>query len=365
MLVGDFIYNKLNGIGEYYRNDGSIYKGFFENDKINGRGRLLLINKYIYEGDFVDELFNGFGKIYSLNNKVNKDKIYIEELKNIMYICFNNNTNSGIFKIDILPHIMNNKLRFSSNFNELSYSFIEKKNEFTEIISINNPTILYLNLILGNSSFYYLNNSDEYLKNLNEISEQNKIILNNNFQIINETAVIKIKINSYSLYEYFIQQVDKIFDVITFGKNIKYFRENRIYNILILDLKCLIKLLTPEKEVKFYNKNQNFILNNNQVYIHLDKGDFFYIEGKNSLVSFYYQLSQSEDFLICNEEMKEYNDVKETFIIFNKTNLFNSFIYNLYFFLFTAPFMSFIRITINVNSLSFKSIFIIESQIFI
>ena len=54
--------------GTYYYNDGSIYKGFFENDKINGRGRLMLINKYIYEGDFVDELFHGFGKIYSLNN---------------------------------------------------------------------------------------------------------------------------------------------------------------------------------------------------------------------------------------------------------------------------------------------------------
>ena len=54
--------------GTYYYNDGSIYKGFFENDKINGRGRLILINKYIYEGDFVDELFSGFGKIYSLNN---------------------------------------------------------------------------------------------------------------------------------------------------------------------------------------------------------------------------------------------------------------------------------------------------------
>ena len=54
--------------GTYYYNDGSIYKGFFENDKINGRGRLLLINKYVYEGDFVDELFDGFGKIYSLNN---------------------------------------------------------------------------------------------------------------------------------------------------------------------------------------------------------------------------------------------------------------------------------------------------------
>ena len=79
-------------------------------------------NFFIFKYDFKNAM-----KIYSLNNKVNKDKIYIEELKNIMYICFNNNTNSGIFKIDILPHIMNNKLRFSSNFNELSYSFIEKK----------------------------------------------------------------------------------------------------------------------------------------------------------------------------------------------------------------------------------------------
>ena len=53
--------------GTYYYNDGSIYKGFFENDKIKGRGRLMLANRYIYEGDFVEGLFNGFGKLYTLN----------------------------------------------------------------------------------------------------------------------------------------------------------------------------------------------------------------------------------------------------------------------------------------------------------
>ena len=63
--------NKKNNkelYGTYYYNDGSIYKGFFENDKINGRGRLILVNRYLYEGDFEDGLFNGFGKLYTINN---------------------------------------------------------------------------------------------------------------------------------------------------------------------------------------------------------------------------------------------------------------------------------------------------------
>ena len=63
--------NKKNNkelFGTYYYNDGSIYKGFFENDKIKGRGRLILINSYVYEGDFEDGLFNGFGKLYTLYN---------------------------------------------------------------------------------------------------------------------------------------------------------------------------------------------------------------------------------------------------------------------------------------------------------
>ena len=63
----DKINNNKELFGTYYYNDGSIYKGFFENDKIKGRGRLILINRYIYEGDFEDGLFNGYGKLYTIN----------------------------------------------------------------------------------------------------------------------------------------------------------------------------------------------------------------------------------------------------------------------------------------------------------
>ena len=59
--------NNKELFGTYYYNDGSIYKGFFENDKIKGRGRLIVINRYIYEGYFEDGLFNGYGKLYTIN----------------------------------------------------------------------------------------------------------------------------------------------------------------------------------------------------------------------------------------------------------------------------------------------------------
>ena len=59
--------NNKELFGTYYYNDGSIYKGFFENDKIKGRGRLILVNRYIYEGDFEEGLFNGYGKLYTIN----------------------------------------------------------------------------------------------------------------------------------------------------------------------------------------------------------------------------------------------------------------------------------------------------------
>ena len=205
-------------------------------------------------------------KVYTFDNKINKDKIYIGEVKNIKYISFINYATEGIFSFEIIPYNMNNKLRFNSNFNELSSSFLENNNEYTEILSLNHPAICYLNLIVGNSSFYLLNNNDDYIKYENEISKENKKLLNT-FEIINETSVLKIKINSFSLYDYFIQQNDNLFDIINFGKNIKYFRENIKYTILILELKCLIKLMTPEKQTKIYNENEQYILDKSFFYL--------------------------------------------------------------------------------------------------
>ena len=59
--------NNKELLGEYYYNDGSIYKGFFKNDKIKGRGKLISTNGYIYEGDFDEGLFNGYGKLFTIN----------------------------------------------------------------------------------------------------------------------------------------------------------------------------------------------------------------------------------------------------------------------------------------------------------
>lgn len=92
-LFGDFVFNKLNGKGEHYRNDGSIYRGnFFEGlPQGNGEeifnneasfkgfylagkkkhGKFLWKNGNYYLGDFSDDLFHGYG-IYTWG----KDRIY-------------------------------------------------------------------------------------------------------------------------------------------------------------------------------------------------------------------------------------------------------------------------------------------------
>ena len=77
------IFNKLNGLGEYYRNDGSIYKGGFFDGLPQGNGEEIYEDKssfkgfYLagkkkygklewkngnyYSGDFYDDLFHGYG----------------------------------------------------------------------------------------------------------------------------------------------------------------------------------------------------------------------------------------------------------------------------------------------------------------
>ena len=82
-LTGDFIFNKLNGLGEYYRNDGSIYKGSFFDGLPQGNGEEIFANEatfkgfylagkkkhgkfmwkngHFYVGDFLDDLFHGYG----------------------------------------------------------------------------------------------------------------------------------------------------------------------------------------------------------------------------------------------------------------------------------------------------------------
>ena len=90
MLRGDFIKNKLNGMGEYKRKDESLYTGlfyqgypqgngretfkdgsFYEGYYLKGKkkfGKFVFKNKDKYEGYFENDLFHGRG-IYEWSNK--------------------------------------------------------------------------------------------------------------------------------------------------------------------------------------------------------------------------------------------------------------------------------------------------------
>ena len=60
------------GFGKYFLSDGSIYKGFFQNNKMEGRGRIININGFIYEGEFKNGQSNGYGKYIALDGTTYK-----------------------------------------------------------------------------------------------------------------------------------------------------------------------------------------------------------------------------------------------------------------------------------------------------
>ena len=91
LIIGNFKYNKLKGYGEYHRNDGSIYKGsfdeglphgngkeefydgsFFEGFYLNGKKKYGIFewkDGSKYQGDFENDLFNGKGLYIWNSNK--------------------------------------------------------------------------------------------------------------------------------------------------------------------------------------------------------------------------------------------------------------------------------------------------------
>lgn len=52
----------MNGYGEYYYKDGSIYVGEFYENLLHGEGKLILANGNTYEGEFEYGEYSGHGK---------------------------------------------------------------------------------------------------------------------------------------------------------------------------------------------------------------------------------------------------------------------------------------------------------------
>ena len=264
-------------------------------------------------------------KIYTKNNfKIFKDSIFFEKISNVISICFEN-YNEGDFEIYPLDFEQSKKLnqKYYSKTLEINYVYIENKDELTDIIPYNLKTVFYLNLIAADSQFYLLNNLKDYSKKLKEIIPDFKQEINRLQIIYNNTISLKIKINSFSIYDYLIVQKDDIFDIISIESKIKYFKNNIMYYIITSynDTKILLKLLTPENEVKIYNNKIELFLNSNNLLVYLYGSDSYIFEGNNSVVGFYIQLNESSNYLLCDKDNQYFKDIKEIFILPNKTQL--------------------------------------------
>ena len=66
--VKDDKYEKYEGRGTFYWNDGDIYIGEFKNNLRDGQGKMYYKNNYKnflkYDGDFENGTINGYGKMY-------------------------------------------------------------------------------------------------------------------------------------------------------------------------------------------------------------------------------------------------------------------------------------------------------------
>ena len=269
-------------------------------------------------------------KIYTKNTKnVFKNDIFAEKIKNIISICFSNSTYEGYFQVFSLPYEYNSIFNLELN-SKLFYQNFEDKNKFLALIMSNHETVIYFKLILGNSSFSISENLNSNYDSNDIISliNQKKVESNTDelFKLINnKNTLIQLMINSYSIFDYYVQQEEDLFINIYLKSQIKFLKEKIRYRITFEDQKKkLIKLLTKNKEVKIYkNEIKNsikYLLNNENQNIYINENDTFIIEGNNCIIGIYFPLTDKENYLICDKQNQNYKNIEEIFITPNKSN---------------------------------------------
>ena len=248
--------------------------------------------------------------------KILKDKIFVSKIGQIEAISFINIEKDGIFEINML----------SENFNELinsnylitntdqTYTQINNKGEKIEIIGSGNKKIFFCNLIMGDTDFYEVFDISE---NKTEEKFENKgiKILNN------QTLILKAIINSYSIYEIFIQNYDKKFHYISNSKMI-YFSKYIKYIIFptFENMKIIAKLINSNSQLLIISNKDQKELNSTQRFIELDHFEKLEIEGNDSLIHFFVALTNNTDYSISNLNKAEINKISEIFIVPQKTN---------------------------------------------
>jgi len=167
--------NKLcmSDLGISINSDGSIYRGRFFNDKYSGEGRLTFQNGTYYKGFFNEGSFNGYGEYYDSENKT----IYRGEFKD--------NNKHGVGMLSIRGEIFRG---YFSNGKMLSCYF---NNDFiTKNFEENQKTIAKLSVQEIISEVFYIGHKTDY-----EINGFAKVRLSGGFRY--EGEVFHDEISGY------------------------------------------------------------------------------------------------------------------------------------------------------------------------
>ena len=263
-------------------------------------------------------------KIYTIGeSKVFRDKIFVEKMKNILAICFDNSI-EGNFSIYYLPFEQNKKIKqlLNKKKNAIYSPILQGKNQYTEIIPYEKEAIIYINPIIGNSSFYLINdNISDLSQSVDEIPDEYKKKISGLELLYNKTIILKKQILFFCLYDFYFQKFDDIYEYLGFDSKIKFFKKGILYKIYLLlnNNNYLIKLLSLESDAIIYNNEENLILNNTNSISYLNKNDEYFIEGNDSIVAFYVPLTNNNNYSICEHNVQNFKNVQEIFIIPNET----------------------------------------------
>ena len=258
-------------------------------------------------------------KIILNNNNIVKDRLFISKINEINAISFMNIDKDGLFEINMLPEnfnqIINSYYLFSES--ERTYLYSSNIGEKIEIIPFGNRKIVYSNLIVGNMDIYEVTDINE--KTLKEYEYTHFEGLK---ELRNQTLILKLKINAFSLYEIFYQNNEKNHHFIGKKSKILYFSKYIKYKIFTIydDIKIGIKLLNLNSEQIIICNQTKHKLDSNNTFIELENIDNIEIDGNNSLVHFFIPLTNNPNYIISNLQSDQFENIKEIFIIPEKTN---------------------------------------------
>ena len=240
-----------------------------------------------------------------------ENNFFIFKLSKVQGLLFEDENN---LKIDVV-----NQYKYKGNFiiNDLlnnQGTYIINKNEKIFVNEVFDENLVYLNLICGDTIFYLVDKNNDLINNNEELTFPKLQ------KFINETYIVKIKSNSYSIYDYLIFNNLENEYYINYESKLIYFIKKIKYNIYLDEVEQLfIRILDGETILKY--ENDKIILNKTNNHFELIKKNskIFSLYGNNSLIYFFIPLCINNYIIISNRD-NLINNYRNVFLTFEKQN---------------------------------------------